>query len=59
MANVVWNDFEGHRKLHLANWKLICKENKFGGFGIPHLASVNLCDLYSWIKRYSKDEGKH
>jgi hypothetical protein len=26
VANCLWNDFEGHRKLHLANWKLICKK---------------------------------
>jgi hypothetical protein len=26
MANCLWNDFEGHTKLHLANWKMICKK---------------------------------
>ena len=45
MANCLWNDFEGHRKLHLANWKLICKKKEFGGLGIPDLANVNLCLL--------------
>ena len=24
MANCLWNDFEGNRKIHLANWKLVC-----------------------------------
>jgi hypothetical protein len=58
MANCLWNDFEGHRKLHLANWKLICRKKEFGGLGIPDLANVNLCLLASWIKRYSQDDGK-
>jgi hypothetical protein len=26
MANCLWNDFEGHTKLHLANRKMICKK---------------------------------
>jgi hypothetical protein len=58
MANCLWNDFEGHRKLHLANWNLVCKKKEFGGLGIPDLANVNLCLLSSWIKRYSLDDGK-
>jgi hypothetical protein len=58
MANCLWNDFERHRKLHLANWKLICKRMKFRGLGIPDLANVNPCLLSSWIKRYSMDEVK-
>ena len=49
---------EGHRKLHLANRKLICKKKEFGGLGIPDLANVNLCLLGSWISRYAKDDGK-
>ena len=58
MANCLWNDFEGHRKLHLANWKLVCKKKEFGGLGIPDLANVNLCLLGSWVSRYSRDDGK-
>jgi hypothetical protein len=58
MANCLWNDFEGHRKLHLANWELICRRKQFGGLGIPDLANVNLCLLASWIKRYSQDNSK-
>ena len=30
MAHCLWNDFEGHRKLHLANWKLVCIKKEFG-----------------------------
>ena len=58
MANFLWNDFEGHKKLHLANWKLICKKNEYGGLGTSYLANVNLCLLGSWISRYDRDEGK-
>jgi hypothetical protein len=50
MANCLWNDFEGHMKLHLADWGLICRRKEFGGLGIPNLANVNLCILASWIK---------
>lgn len=57
MANCLWNDFEGRRKLHLANWKLVCMEKKFGGLGIPNLQDVNLCLLGSWIKRCYESEG--
>src|SRR4051812_28395366 len=24
MENCLWNDFEEHRKIHLANWRLVC-----------------------------------
>lgn len=58
MANCMWNDFEGHKKIYLADWKLICKKKEFGGLGIPDLGNVNLCLLSSWVKRYLKDEGK-
>ena len=58
MENCLWNDFEGHRKLHLANWKLVCKKKEYGGLGVPDLANVNLCLLSSWVKRYIHGDGK-
>lgn len=36
-AHCLWNDFEGHRKLHLANWSLVSMKKDFGGLGIPNL----------------------
>jgi hypothetical protein len=51
MANCLWNDFEGHRKLHLANWQLVCLNKDFGGLGIPNLRDLNLCLLGSWVKK--------
>jgi hypothetical protein len=30
MANCLWDDYEGHRKLHLANWHLICMKKDYG-----------------------------
>ena len=58
MANCLWNGFEGHKKLHLANWKMVCMKKEFGGFCIPNLQEVNLRLLGSWVKRYYEAEGK-
>jgi hypothetical protein len=58
MAHVLWDDYEGHRKYHLANWGLVSQKIEFGGLGIPNLADMNLCLLASWIKRYHLDNHK-
>lgn len=58
LAHCLWSDFEGNRKLHLANWHLVCMKKEYGGLGVPNIRDVNLCLLGSWIKRYIKDEGK-
>jgi hypothetical protein len=57
MANYFWGDYGGHRKLHLANWHLICMK-EYGGLGVPNLKDLNLCLLGSWVKRFIKDEKK-
>ena len=56
MANCLWNDFEGHRKIHLANWQMVCMKKEFGGLGIPNLRDLNVCLLGSWIKRYTSGD---
>ena len=58
MANCLWNDFEGHGKIHLASWKLVNLQKKHGGMGVPDLRDLNLVLLGSWIKRFLKDVGK-
>jgi hypothetical protein len=58
MANCFWDDYEGHRKMHLANWHLICMKKKYGGLGVPNLKDLNLCLLGPWVERYIKDESK-
>jgi hypothetical protein len=58
MANCFWDDYEGHRKLHLANWHLTYMKKGFGGIEIPHLRDLNLYLLGSWVKRFIADEGK-
>lgn len=58
MAHCLWNDFEGHRKLHLANWGMICMKREFGGLGIPNLKEVNMCLLGAWLKRCVNGDGK-
>jgi hypothetical protein len=57
MPNCFWDDYEGHRKMHLANWHLICIK-KYGGLGVTNLKDLNLCLLGSWIRRYIRDESK-
>jgi hypothetical protein len=47
MAHVLWDDYEGHRKYHLANWGMVSQKIEFGGLGIPNLADMNLCLLAS------------
>ena len=58
MENCLWNDFDGNRKIHLANWHLVCMSKQHGGLGVPNIRDVNLCLLGGWVKRYIKDEGK-
>lgn len=58
MANCLWNDFEGHRKIHLANWPLVSMKKEFGSLGIPNLHDLNICLLGSWVKRYVNSEGR-
>jgi hypothetical protein len=58
MANCLWNDFKGHRKLYLANWQLVCLNKDFGGLGIPNLRDLNMCLLGSRVKRYAHGDNK-
>jgi hypothetical protein len=58
MANCLWNDTKDKRKLHLANWNLVCMPKAQGGLGIPCLRDVNICLLTSWLKRYINGDGK-
>ena len=58
MANFLCNDYEGHGKIHLANWQSVSMKKEAGGLGIPDLSDMNLALLGSWIKRFIKDEGK-
>jgi hypothetical protein len=58
MANCFWDDYEGHRKLHLANWHLIYMKKGFGGVEILDLRDLNLYLLGSWVQRFIADEGK-
>jgi hypothetical protein len=56
LANCLWNDFEGHHKIHLANWQSICMKKEAGGLNVPNLRDLNMCLLGSWVRRYHKDE---
>jgi hypothetical protein len=52
VANFFWNNQEGEKKYHLANWQLIAQKKEYGGMGVPDLQQLNLCLLASWISRY-------
>jgi hypothetical protein len=44
MANCLWNEFKGHRKIHLANWKTICKKRNMGALGsLTWVISISAC----------------
>jgi hypothetical protein len=58
MSNYLWDGYEGHRKIHLANWHLICMKMEYWGLGVPDIKDLNLCLLGFWVKRYIKDETK-
>jgi hypothetical protein len=57
LANCMWNDEEGHKKIHLANWPSICMKKEYGGLGILNMQDLNLCLIGSWIRSYINGEG--
>ena len=57
-VSLLVNDFEGNRKLHLANWDLVSMKKDFGGLGILNLQEINICLLGSWIKRFYEEDLK-
>jgi hypothetical protein len=50
--------FDGHGKIHLANWDMVCMQKEHGGLRVPNLRDLNMVLLGSWIKRYLKGENK-
>ncbi|WVZ52969.1 hypothetical protein U9M48_003967 [Paspalum notatum var. saurae] len=58
LANCLWNDMEGNRKFHLANWDMCAMCKEYGGLGVQNLKDLNVCLLGSWIKRYLSSDGK-
>jgi hypothetical protein len=53
----MWNDADGNKKIHLANWPSICVKTEYGGLGIPNLQDLNICLVGSWIKRFIQGKG--
>ena len=58
LANIFWDDYDGHHKYHLAAWGSLTIKKEFGGFGITDVWDMNLCLLASWVNRYYKSKGK-
>jgi len=57
MVVCMWNDYERHRKIHLANWQLVSMK-EFVGLGIPNMRDLNMALLELWVKRFLKGKGK-
>jgi hypothetical protein len=58
MVHCLWNDDENVHKYHLAGWIHVAMKKKFGGLGVPDLKELNMCLLWSWIRRYAADQDK-
>jgi hypothetical protein len=50
LAYCMWDDEEGHKNIHLANWTSIWMNKGFGGLGIPNLQG-------SWIRTHIQGDG--
>jgi len=42
MANFLWDDDEGHGKIHLANWQMVNMRKENGDLVIPNMRDLNL-----------------
>lgn len=58
MANCLWDDYEGHGKIHLAIWQMVSMKKENGGLGVPELKNLNLSLLGYRVKRFITDKGK-
>ncbi|GMP60992.1 hypothetical protein CsSME_00023637 [Camellia sinensis var. sinensis] len=43
--NFLWEDQEGRKKIHLVNWKQVCKNKQEGGMGLRRVADQNIALL--------------
>jgi hypothetical protein len=41
MAHFLWADLEDKKKIHLANWDLVCMKQEYGGLGVQNLRDFN------------------
>jgi hypothetical protein len=58
MAHCLWNsDAECHR-YQVAGWKHVTMKKEYGGLGVLDLRELNLCLLFSMVRRYSQDKDK-
>ncbi|CAL5365331.1 unnamed protein product [Camellia sinensis] len=55
-SNFLWGGSEVQRKIHLVQWKEVCKSKDQGGLGVRSLSDVNICLMVKWWWRYGHQQ---
>ncbi|CAL5372109.1 unnamed protein product [Camellia sinensis] len=55
-SNFLWGGSEVQRKIHLVQWKEVCKSKAQGGLGVRSLSDVNICLMLKWWWRYGHQQ---
>ncbi|CAL5336186.1 unnamed protein product [Camellia sinensis] len=55
-SNFLWGGSEVLRKIHLVQWKEVCKSKAQGGLGVRSLSDVNICLMLKWWWRYGHQQ---
>lgn len=55
-SNFLWGGSEVQRKIHLVQWKEVCKSKAQGGLGVRSLSDVNVCLMIKWWWRYGHQQ---
>ncbi|XP_039005940.1 uncharacterized protein LOC120133425 [Hibiscus syriacus] len=56
MANFLWGDKEGKRRIHWVNWSTVCKPLNYGGLGVLDLNLTNRALLGKWVWKFANDK---
>ncbi|KAE8735747.1 THO complex subunit 1 [Hibiscus syriacus] len=56
MANFLWGDKEGKRRIHWVNWSTVCKPLNCGGLGVLDLNLTNRALLGKWVWKFANDK---
>ncbi|GMQ02192.1 hypothetical protein CsSME_00048543 [Camellia sinensis var. sinensis] len=53
--NFLWGDLEGRKKVHLVNWKQVCKAKQEGGLGLRRAEDQNIALLAKLGWKFNSD----